>query len=148
MRKTTPDREPGKAYSDTAVESYAQMRAEGCAPKLAAKAAGIEARYLKLERALDFKLRLQELRAGAARVDTRLTLAWLVGELKQNVRGARSVGHYKPSNEALQQLFEIYDKYRDQLDADQPAHAPLEATADRRAFLRSQLSVVQGLANE
>lgn len=150
MQKVTPEREPGKAFPDTAVESYAQMRAEGCAPKLAAKAAGIEDRFAKLERAVDFQRRLQELRSGAAQADSRLALPWIVAELKRNVRGARSVGHYKPSNDALELLIGVYDKYRDQLEGDSGRAVLPEATADRRAFLRSQLSVVQGsgAANE
>lgn len=123
-----------------------QQRAAGKGPTAAAAAVGLQ-NFESVERQAQVRDRLRALLGKASETEA-LTLEWLSRFGMEIVRSALASGKHKNATEALELLFEVYDKYREQLEGDGGARtAAPEVTADRLAFLRAQLSVVPGAAN-
>lgn len=134
------DREPGQPFPDASVEEYAQRRAHGSPVRAASLHVGLTPHAAgRLEKAPEFERRLQELRASRTEA---LDLNWIVSELMLNVRDARIVNAFKASNEAIIQLYEIYEKNKDLFDAGALQQVGAPEAAARRESIRGRLAVL------
>lgn len=100
-------RDPGAPFDDLGREVFAQERAKGHTLKVSSGAAGIAYRTaVEFERDERMKVRVRELRRGADNF-VGVSVAWVLGELRKNVEGAREECAYKASNEALAMIYKI-----------------------------------------
>lgn len=100
-------RDPGAPFDDLGREQFAQERAKGHTLKVSSGVAGIAYRTaVEFERDERMKVRVRELRRGADNF-VGVSVAWVLGELRKNVEGAREECAYKASNEALAMIYKI-----------------------------------------
>jgi hypothetical protein len=86
-----PVHDPLEPLPDPTHEAYAQQRALGMGPTEAAEAVGLRA-FRLVERHASFRGRFEALLRAAAQHDPRITLGWLVVELKRTAASARGAG--------------------------------------------------------
>lgn len=100
-------RDQGAAFDDLAREQFAQARAKGNSLKASAAGAGISySAATQFERDERMRSRVRELRQGADNF-VGVSVAWVLGELRKNVEGAREECAFKASNEALGMIYKI-----------------------------------------
>lgn len=106
-------RRPFSVFDDAAVEDFCKARASGQTISAAAQHACVSrSRGITLSKDPEVNDRIRELRDGSNQIVT-VSVAWVIGQLQKNATEAAKVGQFKPSNDALELLYEIVTKNKE-----------------------------------